>query len=299
MFQSNSLDFTSFTHTLQLVVGKGLLPVELLIARTKRLINFFTSLKQIERLLNVQKNNIPDSNLQENDETKKENENLREIFYKAITDVETRWSSTFNAWYHLIQLKQFINVCHYSTMNASKEKETKLDAKNLTADEWECIQEMIDVSSPFAEITERLEKSEVKINLYNVLERYHEIINNDTLVASLLDPRWKNFSFAPESHDLAILTLKELYEREKNNIQIQKDSHATEPKVKKRKSQSQCDDPLEWWYVNQRQFPILAQLARKYIAVQATPAASEHVLSDTGLIMTAKSASMKDDLKKR
>lgn len=43
-------------HTLQLVVGKGLLPAEVLIARAKRLMLFFTSPKQTERLLEIQKN---------------------------------------------------------------------------------------------------------------------------------------------------------------------------------------------------------------------------------------------------
>lgn len=42
-------------HTLQLVVGKGLLPAEVLIARAKRLINFFTTPKQTEKLLEIQK----------------------------------------------------------------------------------------------------------------------------------------------------------------------------------------------------------------------------------------------------
>ena len=42
-------------HTLQLVVGKGLLPAEVLIARAKRLINFFTSPKQTEKLMEIQK----------------------------------------------------------------------------------------------------------------------------------------------------------------------------------------------------------------------------------------------------
>jgi hypothetical protein len=42
-------------HTLQLVVGKGLLSAEVLIARAKRLINFFTMPKQTERLLKIQK----------------------------------------------------------------------------------------------------------------------------------------------------------------------------------------------------------------------------------------------------
>ena len=41
-------------HTLQLVVEKGLLPAEVLIARAKRLINFFMTPKQTERLQEIQ-----------------------------------------------------------------------------------------------------------------------------------------------------------------------------------------------------------------------------------------------------
>ena len=53
---------------------------------------------------------------------------------------------------------------------------------------------------------------------------------------------------------------------------------------------------MKWWDVNLRQFPILAQLARKYLSIQATSGASERVFSDAGLIMTAKRTSMKEDL---
>src|SRR2546423_13111239 len=45
-------------HTIQLVVRKGLLAAEILIAHAKRLINFFTSPKQNERLLNAQKKTL-------------------------------------------------------------------------------------------------------------------------------------------------------------------------------------------------------------------------------------------------
>jgi hypothetical protein len=40
-------------HTLQLVVGKDLLPAETLIARAKRLMLFFTSPKQMEKLMEI------------------------------------------------------------------------------------------------------------------------------------------------------------------------------------------------------------------------------------------------------
>jgi hypothetical protein len=53
---------------------------------------------------------------------------------------------------------------------------------------------------------------------------------------------------------------------------------------------------LKWWDANQQQFPILAQLARKYLSIQATSGASERVFSDADLIMTAKRTSMKEDL---
>lgn len=43
------------SHTLQLVIGKGLIPVKQLISRVKRLINFFSRPKQSERLEDIQK----------------------------------------------------------------------------------------------------------------------------------------------------------------------------------------------------------------------------------------------------
>ena len=55
-------------------------------------------------------------------------------------------------------------------------------------------------------------------------------------------------------------------------------------------------DPLKWWDVNKGQFPILAQLARKYLSIQATSGASERVFSDAELIMSAKRTRIKEDL---
>jgi len=43
------------THTLQLVVGKGLISVKLLVLRAKKLIDFFLKLKQSQRLEEIQK----------------------------------------------------------------------------------------------------------------------------------------------------------------------------------------------------------------------------------------------------
>ena len=61
-------------------------------------------------------------------------------------------------------------------------------------------------------------------------------------------------------------------------------------------AQIKSQEPLKWWDVNKVQFPILAQLARKYLSIQATSGASERVFSDAGLIMSTKRTSMKEDL---
>ena len=62
-------------HTLQLIIGKGLVPVKVLVKRVKCLIEFFMSSKQSERLEDIQKKypdaNKADDNLQ--DDEPKEN----------------------------------------------------------------------------------------------------------------------------------------------------------------------------------------------------------------------------------
>ena len=53
---NNITRFPCATHTLQLVVGKGLILAERLVAQAKYLISFFITLKQTERLIDIQKN---------------------------------------------------------------------------------------------------------------------------------------------------------------------------------------------------------------------------------------------------
>ncbi|GBC40348.2 zinc finger BED domain-containing protein 1-like [Rhizophagus irregularis DAOM 181602=DAOM 197198] len=74
-------------HTLQLAINKGLKVVEDLVSRVKQLINFFSTQKQIERLINVQK----DIGYKET--------------YHLIQDISTRWNSSYLAWDRLIFLQ--------------------------------------------------------------------------------------------------------------------------------------------------------------------------------------------------
>lgn len=53
--------------------------------------------------------------------------------------------------------------------------------------------------------------------------------------------------------------------------------------------------PLGWWAQNQDTFPHVAELARKYLAVQASSASSEHLFSTSGNTITAKRKRLSGD----
>ena len=53
--------------------------------------------------------------------------------------------------------------------------------------------------------------------------------------------------------------------------------------------------PLAWWRQNQLLYPHLAKLARKYLAVQASTAASERLFSQAGVVVTSNRNRMSGD----
>ena len=54
-------------------------------------------------------------------------------------------------------------------------------------------------------------------------------------------------------------------------------------------------DPLEWWKLHEMTFPMLSKVAKKFLAVPATSAASEQLFSRSGKIVTHTRASLKPD----
>lgn len=46
------------------------------------------------------------------------------------------------------------------------------------------------------------------------------------------------------------------------------------------------DDPLEWWNSNKNQFPLLANVAKKFLCIPATSVPSERAFSTSGYILS-------------
>lgn len=62
------------------------------------------------------------------------------------------------------------------------------------------------------------------------------------------------------------------------------DIYIYEPKIKKSSS------TLNWWSMNQRKFPYLSILAKKYLSVPATSIPAERIFATAGNIVSAKRA---------
>lgn len=54
------------------------------------------------------------------------------------------------------------------------------------------------------------------------------------------------------------------------------------------------NNPLLWWKQNEHKFPILAQMARKYLSIPATSAPSERIWSRASNVLTIKRAKLDD-----
>ena len=55
-------------------------------------------------------------------------------------------------------------------------------------------------------------------------------------------------------------------------------------------------DPLHFWQMNQLQFPMLSQMATKYLCVQGSSVPSERVFSSAGDILRKERANLDPDL---
>ncbi|GET01179.1 zinc finger BED domain-containing protein 1-like [Rhizophagus clarus] len=160
------------------IVGKGMIPAQVLIMRAKRLIDFFMRLKQSERLEIIQKKfsdiakninkEINIDGLEEEDEEiynllKNNSEfdvSQTSDYLNVIADITTRWNSSFLAWQRLLKLKDYINLL-ISILSTKLNPDFKKNCKRLKQimlqeQEWNTIKDLVSILKPFAEATNYL-----------------------------------------------------------------------------------------------------------------------------------------------
>lgn len=174
----------------------------------------------------------------------------------------------------------------------------------------------------------------VKKNMYQALCYYFPSPAPENLLSALLDPRCKKLEEIDNSTRLNVENkLHELYkeieakkkENEDNQIQEENDANDNSSttvnllyipsllksldheEVAKDEVQEYLDlsqiginnDPLIWWKLHSKKFPILSELSRIYLAIPATSTSSERLFSDAGNLLTNKRTRILPELFKR
>lgn len=153
------------------------------------------------------------------------------------------------------------------------------------------------------------------------LDELWTVQSDIVLIATFLDPRFKNFDWCNGiNKDKAKELVQKLYNDVKNNLPRESinsisSSDDDDGIFKSLKSKEQNiedsneltvylqqkqiklkDDPLKWWSVNKVNLPILAQIARKYLSIPATSVPSERLFSDAGNHISARRTRLSPEL---
>lgn len=177
--------------------------------------------------------------------------------------------------------------------------------------------------------------NQVKKSMYQALCHYFPIPSSEKLLSALLDPRCKKLDDFDHSTYLDVKSkLCELYEerkilekeKEKANQTQETDivdeysntivnllytpsllKSLDDEEVAQNEMEGYLDlpqiglnnDPLAWWKLHSKRFPILSELSKIYLAVPATSTPSERLFSDAGNLLTNKRTRLLPELFKR
>lgn len=168
--------------------------------------------------------------------------------------------------------------------------------------------------------------NQVKRDLYNAMCFYWKFLSDDCLLSTILDPRIKSMgnkvkeeeilrqkyeeykeaylptpnesrSTSPTRSETSIISntiykpkLFSIFEHNQPKASNEVEEYLKEDMI----SFNQC--PLNWWLNKKNKYPILAKMARIYLAIPATSTSSERLFSDAGNLLSSKRTKMNLEL---
>ena len=169
----------------------------------------------------------------------------------------------------------------------------------------------------------------VRKDLYNAMCFYWEVLSEEYLISTILDPRIKSMNNKAKEEEI----LRKKYEEYKENyLPTPNESQSSSPTPSEssiilnpiykprlfsifEQNQPRASDeveeylkedkisfnqcPFNWWLNKKNKYPILSKMARIHLAIPATSTPSERLFSDAGNLLSAKRSRMNSELFQR
>jgi hypothetical protein len=229
---------------------------------------------------------------------------------KLAMNVVTRFNSLCILFTRLLELKAALQRLCLSHAD--------LNEKALSADQWAIVAELVLVLGPVKETCDILERSSTPslslllplvCHLLHILfdthsglrvvscrnvcaavrssihQRMMDAFTDKTVrVAMALDPRVRRKRLPNYNMDNAVSALREGYNDFAATFAELRGAAALLRQADEVVAGDSC--PLQWWAARASRYPILAEMARVYLAVPASSAPSERVFSVASLVLT-------------
>ncbi|CAF3569696.1 unnamed protein product [Rotaria sp. Silwood1] len=228
---------------------------------------------------------------------------------QLIFDVITRWNSTFYILQRFLEEKVSVAAC----LNEKLFQKHFSNSKISKVIEWDFLKQLLNVLKPFEAATRKLASDSlptlsIVLPVITTLITSLEKRTSDSFEAKKLAYSLLQEEFNYLSRGTTVTSPSNLFDRSKekeidifdimitNNCLSSSNTYDSELLVYESESElHRNENPLEWWSSNKQKYPILSQLAYKYLCIIAISVPSERMFSTTGYLTSDRRSRLTPD----